>query len=101
MIPVKKDDKKIIDLLNTIPGLGYGEIMEETKHLDAIAILSLPSNLRKTALALVKVTKADIASLSKITGNDEKVEGLYLEELFIMGYLKKDVTSLNVYYEIK
>lgn len=101
MVPEKNDTKKLIDLLNNIPGLNYGEPEVEGKHLDAIAILSLPNHLRRSALAILKISKGHVSSISEITGNDENVESTYLEELTKMGYLRKQKTKSEINYELR
>jgi hypothetical protein len=86
--------------LNSIPGLNYGEQEVEGKHLDAITILSLPKHLRKSAIAMLKISKGHVSTVTKITGNDENIESIYLEELTEMGYLRKQKNESEVYYEL-
>jgi len=100
MVPKKNDTKSLIDLLNNIPGLNYGKQEVEGKHLDAINILSLPKHLRKSAIAMLKVSKGPVSSISKITGNDENIERTFLEELTEMRYLRKQKTDSEFYYEL-
>ena len=101
MVSNQNNKKNIIDLVNSIPGLNYGETEEEVKHLDSIAILTLPKHLRKSAIAMLQILKGDASTVSKISGNDEESEESYLEELVDLGYLAKQVTGSNVSYEIK
>jgi hypothetical protein len=85
--------------LNSIPGLNYGA--QDEKHLDAIAVLSLPSHLRKTALAIIKITVGDKEAVSSITGQDETNEAKNLVELASMGYLRRKQQSKKTVYELK
>ena len=78
----------ILDLVNRLPGLNYGESDGERKHLDVIAILSLPGHLRKTAVAVHKRGRVSAEMLSGITGQDVDVERACLEELVEMRYLE-------------
>lgn len=96
-----QNKKNIIDLVNNIPGLNYGETDEEVKHLDSIAILTLPQHLRKSAIAIIQVLKGGACAVSKISGNDVESEMAYLEELADMGYLARRVSGSTVLYEIK
>jgi hypothetical protein len=93
------DNRDIIDRLNSIPGLNYGA--QDEKHLDALAVLSLPGHLRKTALAIIKLTKGDKEAISRITGKEIDLEERNLEELFRMGYLEKQIIELGTLYRIK
>ena len=80
--------KDILDLVGVLPGLNYGYSDDEKKHLDAIAILSLPSHLRKTAIAVHKKRRVSAEWLSMITGQSVEVERANLEELAEMKYLE-------------
>jgi hypothetical protein len=100
MNPKQSTEKNVIERLYSIPGLNYGDSSPENKHLDAISILSLPNHLRKTALAIHKVSKGNPSKISKITGNNHNVESNNLEELVDMGYLRKKGTELEIYYEL-
>ena len=101
MAPIESNSKDIMKLLESIPGLAYYNSREESKHLDAITILSLPGPLRKSALAILKVLKGDANMISKITENDEEAERVNLEKLVEMGYLTKLMIESRVFYEIK
>ena len=79
--------KDILDLVSVLPGL-YGSSDDEKMHLDAIAILSLPSHLRKTAIAVHKKRRVSAEWLSMITGQSVEVERANLEELAEMKYLE-------------
>ena len=74
MVSTLKDkeavSKDILDLVSSLSGL-YGSSDDEKKHLDAIAILSLPRHLRKTAVAIHRMKKVTAEKLSEITGQDE------------------------------
>jgi hypothetical protein len=100
MNPKQATNKKVFDRLNSIAGLYYGDSSNENKHLDALTILSLPANLRKTALAIHRVTKGDVLCISKMTGKNQNIERYNLEELFEMGYLDKHVKNETIYYEL-
>jgi hypothetical protein len=79
--------KELLDRVNNIPGLNYGLPEEDKKHLDAIGILSLPSHLRKTAVAIHRKDRVSAKEISVITGVDEGIERVNLEELTELKYL--------------
>ena len=94
------DPKDILDLVSGLPGLNYGHTDDEKKHLDAIAILSLPSHLRKTAVAVHKRGRISADALSRITGQDVDVERANLEELVEMKYLTTVREDAGSFYSI-
>ncbi len=83
-----------------------GKIMSEKRvagektPLDAVTLLSLPDQMRKTALAILKLGRATAAKVSKETGRDVNVEGIYLKQLVKMGCLKKEKQGQEVYFEV-
>jgi predicted transcriptional regulator len=86
-MPIKPSEAK--EMLNLIMGTKREQDpIVERKHLDAIAILSLPANLRKTAMAIHKKGKATAETISKITGREESYESNCLNQLVEMGYLE-------------
>jgi hypothetical protein len=72
----------------------------ERKYLDAIAILSLPANLRKTAMAIHKKGKATAETIADITGRGEAVEIECLNQLVEMGYLETKNEADKIYFII-
>ena len=90
--------KDILDLVSVLPGLNYGFSDDEKKHLDAIAILSLPGHLRKTAVAIHKRKRVSAKMLSKITGQNVEFERANLEELAEMKYLEIVLEEAGTFY---
>ena len=76
------------------------KLIEEKTPLDAITLLSLPDQLRKTALALLKMGKATATGVSIETGRDKTMEGMYLKQLVKMGCLKTEKQGHNVYFQV-
>ena len=104
VIDIMKDkavvSKDILDLVSVLPGLNYGYSDDEKKHLDAIAILSLPSHLRKTAVAIHKRQKVSVEMLSNITEQSVDVEQANLQELVDMKYLGCIQDEAGTFYYI-
>lgn len=69
-------------------------------ELDASLLLRLPDHLRKTMMALAKLTKARAEDVAKITGRARAVESGYLNQLVRMGYVKKTREGHEVYFSI-
>jgi hypothetical protein len=68
------------------------------KPLDIVTIISLPTPLRKTALAMVKLGEATIDQVSAETGRNEKIEGNHLRDLFKLKYLRKKRIGKRILY---
>jgi len=67
---------------------------------DAVALLSLPAALRKTALALYKFDRATADDLADETKRLRAVESASANQLVRMGYLKKERGGRKVYFYI-
>ena len=66
--------------------------------LDVMTLLSLPDHLRKTAVTLCKLEKATADEVSGQTKRARAVESGYLNQLVIMGYLKKERQGRKAYF---
>jgi hypothetical protein len=97
-MPVKPSEaKKMVDQI--MSSKREHETVER-KHLDAIAILSLPANLRKTAMAIHKKGKATAEMIAGITDREKTVELECLNQLVEMGYLETKQEADNIYFII-
>ena len=66
--------------------------------LDVMTLLSLPDHLRKTAITLCKLEKATANEVSEQTKRARAVESGYLNQLVIMGYMKKEREGRKAYF---
>ncbi|MFX0116300.1 MAG: hypothetical protein ACFFB3_17250, partial [Candidatus Hodarchaeota archaeon] len=68
----------------------------EIRPLDIFALLSLPENLQETAKALLRTGVEEIkpAIVAKETGRSQETELAHLEELVVLGFLKKGTNGL-------
>jgi len=90
-----------IDVMIEIQKHGQRELPENLPEtLDVMTLLSLPDHLRKTAVSLCKLEKATADEVSKQTKRARAVESGYLNQLVIMGYLKKERQGRRAYFYI-
>ena len=68
---------------------------------DAMTLLSLPSSLRKTVMALYKLKEATAEDLARETKRLRAVESASANQLVRMGYLKKKREGRKVYFYIE
>ena len=68
---------------------------------DAMTLLSLPSSLRKTVMALYKLGQATAEDLARETKRLRAVESASANQLVRMGYLKKKREGRKVYFYIE
>ena len=68
--------------------------------LDVMTLLSMPDHLRKTAMSICRCTKATAEEISQQTSRARAVESAYLNQLVIMGYLKKERKGRKAYFYI-
>jgi predicted transcriptional regulator len=68
--------------------------------LDVMTLLSMPDHLRKTAMTICRCVKATAEEISEQTKRARAVESAYLNQLVIMGYLKKERKGRKAYFFI-
>jgi hypothetical protein len=66
--------------------------------LDVMTLLTLPDNLRKTALVMCKLSEATAQEVAGETGRKRAVESALLNELATMGYLAKKRKGRKIYF---
>jgi hypothetical protein len=69
--------------------------------LDVMTLLSLPDHLRKTAMILSRLSRATAGQVSNESGRARAVESSYLNQLVVMGHLKKTREGRVVYFYIE
>ncbi len=68
--------------------------------LDVMTLLSMPDHLRKTAMTICRCTRATAEEIASQTKRARAVESAYLNQLVIMGYLKKERNGRKAYFFI-
>jgi hypothetical protein len=66
--------------------------------LDVMTLLSMPDHLRKTAMTLCRMGRATADEIAGQTKRARAVESAYLNQLVIMGYLKKQRSGRKAYF---
>lgn len=66
--------------------------------LDVMTLLSMPDHLRKTAMTICRCGRATAEEISQQTNRARAVESAYLNQLVIMGYLKKERKGRKAYF---
>ncbi len=69
--------------------------------LDVMTLLSMPDHLRKTAMAVCRLGRATAEEVSHDTSRARAVESGYLNQLVIMGYLKKERVGRKAYFYVE
>ena len=68
--------------------------------LDVMTLLSMPDHLRKTAMAICKCSRATAEEIAEQTKRARAVESAYLNQLVMMGYIKKERKGRKAYFFI-
>ncbi|MEM2440649.1 MAG: hypothetical protein QW493_05500, partial [Candidatus Bathyarchaeia archaeon] len=68
--------------------------------LDVMTLLSMPDHLRKTAMTICRLGRATADEVAKQTRRARAVESAYLNQLVVMGYLKKERRGRKAYFYI-
>jgi len=88
-----------IDVMIEIQKHGHREISDSLPEaLDVMTLLSLPDHLRKTAVSLCKLEEATADEVAEQTKRARAVESGYLNQLVIMGYMKKERRGRKAYF---
>jgi uncharacterized protein (DUF1015 family) len=69
--------------------------------LDVMTLLSMPDHLRKTAMALCRLGRATADEIAQQTQRARAVESAYLNQLVIMGHLKKERNGRKAYFYVE
>jgi len=86
MIELQKHDRK--DVM---------EPLQDTP-LDVMTLLSMPDHLRKTAMTVCRSGRATADEIAQQTSRARAVESAYLNQLVLMGYLKKERKGRKAYF---
>jgi len=89
-IELQKSEQKPENLLQGLP-----------ETLDVMTLLSLPDHLRKTAITLCKLGEATADEVAENTKRARAVESGYLNQLVLMGYLKKERRGRKTYFYVE
>ena len=90
-----------IDVMIEIQKHGKREIPENLPEaLDVMTLLSLPDHLRKTAVTLCKLEEATAEEVAEQTKRARAVESGYLNQLVVMGYMKKERKGRKAYFYV-
>jgi hypothetical protein len=76
------------------------EPLSSETPLDVMTLLSMPDHLRKTAITICRLGKATAEDVAKQTRRARAVESAYLNQLVVMGYLKKERKGRKVYFYV-
>ena len=69
--------------------------------LDVMTLLSMPDHLRKTAMTICRAGRATAEEVAEQTTRARAVESAYLNQLVIMGYIKKERKGRKAYFFIE
>ena len=69
--------------------------------LDVMTLLSMPDHLRKTAMTICRSGRATAEDVAEQTTRARAVESAYLNQLVIMGYVKKERKGRKAYFFIE
>lgn len=75
-----------------------GSVALPDVSLDVMTLLSMPDHLRKTAMTICRLGRATAEEIAGSTKRARAVESAYLNQLVIMGYLKKERKGRKAYF---
>jgi ArsR family transcriptional regulator, lead/cadmium/zinc/bismuth-responsive transcriptional repressor len=90
----------IIEIQRTGSQKGSSSMIPDAS-LDVMTLLSMPDHLRKTAMTICRNGRATAEETASQTNRARAVESAYLNQLVIMGYLKKERKGRKAYFFIE
>jgi hypothetical protein len=97
--------KSIEERLDTLEAMvKIADTTEPKKNQQGIntnTLLTLPSSLQKTVLAVQELGDATATMVSERTKRDRTVENIYLNQLTRLGFLNKERKGRKIYFNIK
>jgi hypothetical protein len=69
--------------------------------MDVMTLLSMPDHLRKTAMTVCRCGRATAEEIAEQTSRARAVESAYLNQLVIMGHLKKERDGRKAYFYVE
>jgi hypothetical protein len=90
-----------MDVMIDIQKHNPGDAEMITDALDVMTLLSLPDHLRKTAVTLCKLGQATAEEIAEQTSRARAVESSYLNQLVLMGYVKKERRGRKAYFYVE
>jgi response regulator of citrate/malate metabolism len=90
-----------VDVMIDITRHNPSETQTIPDALDVMTLLSLPDHLRKTAVTLCKLGEATAEEVAEQTERARAVESSYLNQLVLMGYLKKERRGRKAYFYVE
>jgi len=90
-----------MDVMIEIQRHGQRESQTIPDVLDVMTLLSLPDHLRKTAVTLCKLGHATADEVAEQTKRARAVESGYLNQLVLMGYVKKERKGRKAYFYVE
>ncbi len=75
-------------------------LADVTAPLDVMTLLSMPDHLRKTAITVCRLGRATAEEVAQQTKRARAVESGYLNQLVLMGYLKKERQGRKAYFYV-
>ena len=79
-------------------GVGKATSAMPDAPLDVMTLLSMPDHLRKTAMTICRCRRATAEEIAEQTTRARAVESSYLNQLVVMGYLKKERDGRKAYF---
>jgi hypothetical protein len=97
------DKMEVIIEIQRNGGSGEGQragVVLPDASLDVMTLLSMPDHLRKTAMAICRCGRGTAEEIALQTCRARAVESAYLNQLVIMGYLKKERKGRKAYFYV-
>ena len=97
---IKRIEERLDVLEKMIKTVGISLAENQPQTLNLKDLLSLPSSLQKTMLAVQELKEATSSGVAEKTGRDRTVETIYLNQLMRLGYLDRERRGRKIYFKL-
>ena len=97
---IKKIEERLDSLETMINTIGTTSIKKDQNTINMSDLLTLPSSLQKSMLAVQELQEATASRVAEQTKRDRTVENIYLNQLTRLRYLTKERKGRKIYFKI-
>ena len=97
---IKRIEERLDSLEKIVKGKRGSPSKTQPQGIELKDLLSLPSSLQKTMMAIQEMSEATSTDISQKTGRDRTVESIYLNQLARLGYLNKERRGHRYYFKV-
>ena len=97
---IRKIEERLDSLEAIMTTMGTTSTKKDQQIINMSDLLTLPSSLQKTVLAVQELQEATASRVAEQTKRDRTVENIYLNQLTRLRYVSKERKGRKIYFKI-